>query len=98
MHDNDKEKLYNLLRNPLPIKQGGDTVGEDRIHIDQAMRLAYVLYENNVRVLSDEEISMLSRLKKQEERWHKAIDLGPKEMDNENFDLRRPAWVCGADT
>lgn len=75
MHDNDKEKLYNLLRIPLPINQGDVTVGEDYIRIDQAMRLAYVLYENNVRVLSDEEISMLSRIRGQEERWHKAIGL-----------------------
>ena len=70
MHDNDKEKLYNLLRNPLPIKQGDSTVGEDYIRIDQAMRLAYILYENNVRVLSDEEILLLSRIKNAKERLH----------------------------
>lgn len=75
MHDNDKQKLYNLLRTPLPVKQGEATVGEDYIRIDQAIRLACVLYENNVRVLSDEEISMLSRVRSQEERWHKAIGL-----------------------
>ena len=75
MHDNDKQKLYNLLRNPSSIKQEEDTVGEDHIRIDQAMRLAHVLYENNVRVLSDEEISLLSRIKSQEERWHKAIGI-----------------------
>jgi hypothetical protein len=75
MHDNDKQKLYNLLRNPSSIKQGEYAVGEDHIRIDQAMRLAHVLYENNVRVLSDEEISMLSRIGGQEERWHRAIGL-----------------------
>ena len=88
MYANNEEKLYDLLRTPIPIRDGDTTTGEDSIRFDQALFLARVLHCRGVRVLTEEEISTLARLKSQEERWHEAIDLGPKEVDNENFDLR----------